>query len=202
MMVAAVLSMVGLFIGYSISATRIPFALAEDGMMPKWLVRVHRKWGTPWVAIIVCGVLFAVFSVNAFAVLVVLDVLLNSLTLLLQFAALWWLRVIKPGYPAQQDPGGWVGLVIVTILPAAVIVLAIYSQVVEEGWRAIWLAGDRHRHRRGPLLPDEALRQDRASRTSIRTPGPMRTVGDGRAGPVEASDRPGAYLSTTRGGQT
>ncbi len=55
MMVAAFLSMVGLFIGISISATRIPFALAEDGMMPKFLVRVHHKWGTPWVAIIISG---------------------------------------------------------------------------------------------------------------------------------------------------
>ena len=35
MMVAAILSMVGLFIGNSVSATRIPFALAEDGMMPR-----------------------------------------------------------------------------------------------------------------------------------------------------------------------
>jgi amino acid transporter len=140
MMVAAVLSMVGLLIGCSISATRIPFALAEDGMAPRWLVRVHRKWGTPWVAIVVTGFFFAVFSVNAFASLVVLDVLLNSLTLLLQFAALWRLRRIKPDIPRSRIPGGWPGLVIVTLLPAAVIVFAIVSQVVEEGMRAIWFA--------------------------------------------------------------
>ena len=33
-----------------------------------------------------------------------------------------------------------VGLVIATILPAAVIIFAIVSQVKEEGWRSIWLA--------------------------------------------------------------
>jgi amino acid transporter len=140
MMVAAVLSMVGLLIGCSISATRIPFALAEDGMAPRWLVRVHRRWGTPWVAIVVTGFFFAVFSVNAFASLVVIDVLLNSLTLLLEFAALWRLRLIKPGIPRRRIPGGWLGLAIVTILPAAIIIFAIVSQVVEEGWRAIWIA--------------------------------------------------------------
>ena len=140
MMVAAVLSMVGLLIGCSISATRIPFALAEDGMAPRWLVRVHRKWGTQWVAIVLTGFFFAIFSVNAFAALVVLDVLLNSLTLLLQFAALWWLRRIKPEIPRSRIPGGWPVLAAVTLLPAAVIVFAIVSQVVEEGWRAIWFA--------------------------------------------------------------
>ena len=105
MMVAAILSMIGLFIGNSVSATRIPFALSEDGMMPKSLVRVHRKWGTPWMAIILCGVIFSVFSLNAFASLVVIDVLLNSLTLLLQFAALWRLRFTQARHPAEQDPG-------------------------------------------------------------------------------------------------
>jgi amino acid transporter len=141
MMAAAVLSMLGLLIGCSISATRIPFALAEDGMAPKWMVRVHRKWGTPWVAIAVTGVFFAIFSVNAFAALVVLDVLLNSLTLLLEFAALWWLRRKRPEIPRSRIPGGLAGLIIVTLLPTLVIVFAIYSQWVEEGPRSIWLAG-------------------------------------------------------------
>jgi amino acid transporter len=140
MMIAAILSMVGLFIGNSVSATRIPFALSEDGMMPKPLVRVHRKFGTPWIAILICGVIFSIFSLNAFASLVVIDVLLNSLTLLIQFVALWRLRVIRPDIKRSRIPGGWVGLFIATILPAAIIILAIVSQVGEEGWQAIWLA--------------------------------------------------------------
>jgi amino acid transporter len=140
MMAAAVLSMIGLLIGCSISATRLPFALAEDGMAPKWMVRVHHKWGTPWVAIAMTGFFFAVFSVNAFASLVVLDVLLNSLTLLLEFGALWWLRRKRPEIPRSKIPGGIVGLFIVTLLPTVVIVFAVVSQVMEEGWKAIWLA--------------------------------------------------------------
>jgi amino acid transporter len=50
-MVAAVLSMIGLFIGNGLGGTRVPFAMAEDGMMPKFLTKVHPKFGTPWVAI-------------------------------------------------------------------------------------------------------------------------------------------------------
>jgi amino acid transporter len=140
MMAAAFLSMLGLLIGCSISATRIPFALAEDGMAPRWLVHVHRRWGTPWVAIAVTGVFFAIFSVNAFAALVVLDVLLNSLTLLLEFGALWWLRRKRPEIPRSKIPGGWPVLLIVTILPTLVIISAIVSQVTEEGWRSVWYA--------------------------------------------------------------
>jgi amino acid transporter len=138
MMVAAILSMIGLFIGNSVSATRIPFALSEDGMMPKPFVRVHRSWGTPWIAIIFCGVIFSIFSLNAFSSLVVIDVLLNSLTLLLQFAALWRLRFTKPDIPRARIPGGWAGLVIATILPAALIAAAIYWQVRDEGLWAIY----------------------------------------------------------------
>jgi amino acid transporter len=134
----AVLSMIGLFIGNSVSATRVPFALSEDGMMPKGLVRVHRKWGTPWMAIILCGVVFTAFSYNRFSNLVVIDVLLNSLTLLLQFAALWRLRFKMPNAPRNKVPGGWGGLTIFTIMPAALIGAAIYWQVRDSGWWAIW----------------------------------------------------------------
>jgi amino acid transporter len=139
MMAAAVLSMIGLLVGNSVSATRVPFALAEDGMAPAWMVRVHRKWGTPWVAILVTGLFFCVFSVNAFSRAVVIDVLLNSLTLMLEFLALWRLRFTRPDIPRRKIPGGWVGLLIATVLPFAIIILAIYSQVRDEGWIAIWL---------------------------------------------------------------
>jgi amino acid transporter len=138
MMVAAILSMIGLFIGNSVSSTRIPFAVSEDGMMPKFLVRVHKKWGTPFVAIIFCGVIFSVFSLNAFSSLVVIDVLLNSLTLLLQFAALWRLRFKRPELKRAKVPGGWVGLGIVTMLPTLIICLAIYWQTRDEGLWAIY----------------------------------------------------------------
>jgi len=52
---AAVLSMVGLFIGNGIGGTRVPYAMAEDGMMPQWMVKIHPKYGTPWVTILICG---------------------------------------------------------------------------------------------------------------------------------------------------
>jgi amino acid transporter len=134
---AAVLSMIGLFIGNGLGGTRVPFALAEDGMMPKVLVKVHSKYGTPWVSILVCAVIFSIFSLSAFAALVVIDVFLNMVVLMAEFFALWKLRFSRPELPRTKVPGGYLGLTLITLAPALIIVLAIYSNYVEEGFKTI-----------------------------------------------------------------
>ena len=138
--IAAALSMVGLFIGNSLGASRIPFALAEDGMMPKWLVKVHPRYGTPWVAIFVAGVLYTIFATNAFSFLVVADVLLNSLVIIACFFALWRLRATRPELKRRRIPGGRPGLAIVTAGPIAVLAIAVYSQINDVGWDAVTLS--------------------------------------------------------------
>jgi amino acid transporter len=138
--IAAVLSMIGLFIGNGLGGTRVPFAMAEDGMMPKWMVKVHPKFGTPWVAIIFCGIIFSIFSLQAFAFLVVVDVFLNMLVLLAEFFALWRLRFTRPELSRNKVPGGYFGLTLITLGPMIIIGLAIYSQVAEEGFNSIGLA--------------------------------------------------------------
>ncbi len=102
---AAILSMIGLFIGNGLGGTRIPFALAEDGMMPKFMVKVHPKYGTPWVSILVVGVIYSIFSLSAFQALVVIDVFLNMLVLLACFFALWVLRFTDRDRPRRE--GSW-----------------------------------------------------------------------------------------------
>ncbi len=134
---AAVLSMIGLFIGNGLGGTRVPFAMAEDGMMPKFLVKVHPRYGTPWISILFCALVFSVFSLSAFAALVVIDVFLNMLVLMAEFFAMWKLRFDMPNADRKRVPGGWFGLVLVTLLPAIIIGLAIYSQYVEEGMASI-----------------------------------------------------------------
>ncbi len=137
---AAVLSMIGLFIGNSLGGTRVPFAMAEDGMMPKFLVRVHPRYGTPWVAIIFCGLLYSLFSMQTFSFLVVVDVFLNAVVLLAQFFALWKLRRDKPEIYRVKTPGGYWGLSLITLGPLAMIGLAVYSQIFEEGFSSLWMA--------------------------------------------------------------
>jgi amino acid transporter len=135
--ISAVLSMIGLFIGNSLGGSRVPFALAEDGMFPRFMVKVHGKHGTPWVAIVFVGVIFMIFSWSAFAFLVVADVFLQTLVILAEFAALWKLRYTEPDRPRQAVPGGIFGLVLVTLGPTVIIVLAIVSQYIDAGFSSI-----------------------------------------------------------------
>jgi amino acid transporter len=137
---AAVLSMIGLFIGNGLGGTRVPFAMAEDGMMPKFMVKVHPKYGTPWVAILICGIIFSIFSLSAFAALVVIDVFLNGVVLMAEFFAMWRLRFKMKDLPRTKVPGGYVGLALVTLAPLAIIILAIVSYLGEEGPNTIYWA--------------------------------------------------------------
>jgi amino acid transporter len=140
MTLAAALSMVGLFIGNSLGASRIPFALSEDGMMPTWLVHVSPRYGTPWVAIVVAGVFYSIFASNAFAFLVVADVLLNMLVIIACFFALWRLRMTRPDEPRKKIPGGYFGLALATLGPIFITAVAVYSQYVDVGADSITLA--------------------------------------------------------------
>lgn len=133
--ISAILSMIGLFIGNGLGGTRVPYAMAEDGMMPKWMNKVHPKYGTPWVSILICAVFYLIFSTSAFQNLVVIDVFLNMLVLMAEIFALVVLRIKKPELPRNRVPGGVVGLVYIVVAPLSIIVLAIVSQVVDYGWQ-------------------------------------------------------------------
>jgi amino acid transporter len=134
---AAILSMIGLFIGNGLGGTRIPFALSEDGMMPKFMVKVHPKYGTPWVSILVVAVIYSIFSLQAFQALVVIDVFLNMLVLLGCFFAVWVLRFKDPDRPRVKVPGGWFGLTLITVSMTAVVTLAVVFNYLDSGLDSI-----------------------------------------------------------------
>ncbi|MDP3449057.1 MAG: amino acid permease, partial [Anaerolineaceae bacterium] len=113
----------------------VPYAMAEDGMMPQWLNKVHPKYGTPWISILICGAFFLVFSTSAFQNLVVIDVFLNMLVLMAEIFALVMLRIKRPELPRNRVPGGVFGLIYIVIAPLSIIVLAIVSQIVDYGWQ-------------------------------------------------------------------
>ena len=103
--------------------------------MPKWLNKVHPKYGTPWVSIAICGAIYMVFSLSAFQSLVVIDVFLNMLVLMAEIFALVALRIKRPELPRNRVPGGVFGLIYIVIAPLSIIVLAIVSQIVDYGWQ-------------------------------------------------------------------
>ena len=115
----AALSTAGLFLSLLLTNSRLPYVLARDGRLPLVFASVHAQWGTPWLAVVVSGALYAVFAVFSFRDLVVLNVWLYSLSLVVELAAFMHLRRAEPGMPRPwRVPGGWLGAVTVTVIPS------------------------------------------------------------------------------------
>ncbi|MFN8457172.1 MAG: APC family permease [Anaerolineae bacterium] len=139
--IGGLISAVGLFSAIMMSISRVPFVMAEDGYLPKAITKLHPTYGTPFVAIIVCAIIYSIFTLSAFASLVVVDVILYSCALMLEFAALVALRIREPNMKRPvRVPGGWLGLILVCLLPAGVVTLAIVSTIQEEGIEALYLS--------------------------------------------------------------
>jgi amino acid transporter len=144
---AALVSAAGLFSALLLSVSRVPFVMGEDGYLPRSLLKVHPKYGTPWVALLVSSAIYSIFILGPFQSLVVVDVTIYAGALFLEFAALIVLRVKEPNMDRPYKiPGGWPVVILVAILPLAIIGFAVYSQVQEEGfvkavgWAAAGLA--------------------------------------------------------------
>ena len=98
---------VGMFNALMMSYTRLPIAMAEDGMLPRVLARRNRH-GVPWVSLVVCGFAWALALNLPFERLISIDLVLYGSSLLLEFVALIALRVREPilsGLSSRQ-PGG------------------------------------------------------------------------------------------------
>ena len=131
---AGLISSAGLFNALLLSFSRLPFVMAEDGFLPKQVTCLHPRYQTPFVAIILCAVIYSLFTLSAFANLIVVDVILYAAVLMLEFAALIAFRYRQPDLPRPyRVPGGWLGLGLITLSPLALLVLAVYSTVQEEG---------------------------------------------------------------------
>jgi amino acid transporter len=134
MTIGAVISAVGLYSAWLLQYSRIPSALAEDGYLPERVSRFHPRWGTPVWAITICAIICSVAALGPFQSLVVVDVTIYAFALLLQFAALIALRIKHPNLKRPyRIPGGWLGLVLVTLGPIFVLFVAVYYQVLDVG---------------------------------------------------------------------
>jgi len=115
----AVLSTAGLFMSLLLTNSRLPYVMARDHVMPRWLGTIDPRSGTPWMAVVVSAALYAAFAVFSFKELIVLNVWLYALSLLVELAAFVRLRVAAPDLPRPwRVPGGLAVAVGVAVFPA------------------------------------------------------------------------------------
>jgi amino acid transporter len=121
--IGGMLGAAGTLNAFTMSYSRIPAVLADDGYLPRILGRRNAA-GAPWVSIFVCSVIWALFLQLSFVELILLDVLLKGLSVLLEFAALVVLRRREPRLPRPyRVPGGMIGAILLGIPPLALLIL-------------------------------------------------------------------------------
>ncbi|HVA83439.1 MAG TPA: APC family permease [Candidatus Binataceae bacterium] len=120
----AALAMGGMVSAFSIFAaallwvSRMPFVLARESYLPRWLAEVWRTTATPGKSILACCVLFTMLVPLGFVTLVILDVFFYMGALVLELSALVVMRRKRPARDGLfMIGGGRAGLYLVAGLP-------------------------------------------------------------------------------------
>ncbi len=121
----------GTFSNLTLSYTRLPHALAEDGFLPAIFTKRLRN-GAPWVAVIACGICWALALGFSFERLITIDLVLYGLSMILEFIALILLRRNEPDLPRPfRIPGpDWVPILL-ALSPTALTGYALYASRTE-----------------------------------------------------------------------
>ena len=119
-------SALGLFISILLAISRVPKAMADDGLLSPSLSKIHPRYNVPHVSIIICALVVSGMVFWEFGDLLIIDVTLYGAALFLEFVALIVLRRTNPDARRPfRVPLNVPGLVAMTVLPAACFVVAL-----------------------------------------------------------------------------
>jgi len=139
LVLGGMMSAFGMFNALVMSYSRLPLAMAEDGMLPRMFGKLHPKTRAPWVAILVCAAGWALCLGLNFERLVTLDILLYGASLTLEFIALVVLRVKEPALRRPfRVPGGTWGAALLGVCP---VLLLGFSAFHGEGEQVLGMSG-------------------------------------------------------------
>jgi amino acid transporter len=132
--VGGMASALGLFSAVLLSVSRVPQAMAEDGLLPSKIHTLHPRFKTPYISIIICATVVSFMILWSFQELIVIDVILYGAGLFLEFITLIVLRIKQPLAPRPfriRLPVA--GLFLMFLLPVTVFVIALAGTFAEEG---------------------------------------------------------------------
>jgi amino acid transporter len=117
----------GMFNALMMSYARVPYALANDGLLPRFLTRTASN-GVPWPSVLVCAIAWALAIRLSFERLISIDLVLYGASLLLEFVALVVLRLREPALLRPfRIPGGLPVAIAAGVGPAVLIAFALYA---------------------------------------------------------------------------
>jgi amino acid transporter len=133
LMVAGAVAAMGSFNALVMSLSRLPAVMAKDGFLPKVFAYSSPNTGVPTVAIVASAFVWGLCLGLGFERVVMLDVLLTGMSILLEFAALVFLRVREPQLERPyRVPGRLFGAVAVGIFPLLLVVATVIRNYGEK----------------------------------------------------------------------
>jgi amino acid transporter len=136
MTMAAAVTNISILNATMLTGTRMPSAMAEDGYLPAKLNAKHPRYGTPWIAILLSSLVYAILAVLNLVQLIKVYAWLRIAVTILTVLAAWQLRKIKPDLRRPfRIPGGRTGLLYVVSAP---LVMAVVALLGSDKFSLLW----------------------------------------------------------------
>jgi len=139
---AGMASSFGIYAAVLLSVSRVPKVMADDDLLPKRLNKLHSRFQTPYVSIMVCSLVGSLMILWPFADLLIIDVTVYGAGLSLEYISLIKLRKVSPDvHRPFKIPLGIPGLCLMILLPVTVYFVALagaFSSAEEAVWAAVF----------------------------------------------------------------
>ncbi len=119
-------SALGLYSAVLLSISRVPKVMADDGLLPQKINKIHPKYKSPYVSILICSTIVSLMILWSFTDLLIIDVTVYGAALFLEFIALIVFRIKFPElHRPFKIPLNVFGLGLMALLPLMVYIVAL-----------------------------------------------------------------------------
>ena len=123
---AGMASSLGIYAAVLLSVSRVPKVMADDQLLPSMLNKVHPRFNTPYISIIICSIVVSFMVLWPFTDLLIIDVTVYGAGLSLEYVSLIKLRMSSPDIQRPfRIPLNIPGLCLMALLPATVYFIAL-----------------------------------------------------------------------------